>query len=107
VAAYTASEGRDLAAAEAALTAEVTVENAFGTSLARFPFPPAAAPTARALIQANHSRAQLAADQARSSTLTTLRSFGQRAAVASPAVRTDMKLTLKALDSRPTTNQEP
>ena len=54
-AAYTADEWRHLAPAEAALTAEVTVENALGTSLVRFPFPPAIAVPARALIMANQA----------------------------------------------------
>lgn len=107
VAAYTANERHHLAAAEAALTAEVTSENAFGTNLARFPFPPTIAPIAKALIQANHARAKLTAEQARSSSLTQLRSFNDRVKVASAAVQTEMKLIRKALDSRPTANQEP
>jgi hypothetical protein len=107
VAAYTANERHHLAAAEAALTAEVTSENAFGTSLARFPFPPAIAPMAKALIQANRARAKLTAEQARSSSLTRLWSFNDRIKVASAAVQTEMTLIRKDLDSRPTANQEP
>jgi hypothetical protein len=107
VAAYTGNERHHLAAAEAALTAEVTSENAFGASLARFPFPPAVAPIAKALIQANQARAKLTAEQARSSSLTQLRSFNERVKVASAAVQTEMKLTRRALDSPPTANQEP
>ena len=105
--AYTANERQHLAAAEGALTAEVTVEKAFDTSLARFPFPPGIAPVARALIQANRARARLTAEQARSSSLTRLRSFNDRVRVASTAVRTEMKLIREALDSRPTASQEP
>jgi hypothetical protein len=105
--AYTANERHHLAAAEAALTAEVTVEQAFDASLARFPFPPAIAPVARALIQANRARAMLTAEQARSSSLTRLRSFNERVRAASTAVRTEMKLIREALDSRPTASQEP
>jgi hypothetical protein len=107
VAAYTANEGHHLAAAEAALTAEVTSENALDTSLARFPFPPAVAPTVKALIQADQARAKLTAEQARSSSLTQVRSFNDRVKVASAAVQTEMKLVRKALYTRPTANQEP
>jgi hypothetical protein len=107
VAAYNANEGHHLAAAEAALTAQVTVENGLDTSLARFPFPPATIAAARALIQANQARAKLTAEQARSSSLTQLRSFNDRVKVAGAAVQTEMKLTAQALDSRPTANQEP
>ena len=53
VAAYTASERHHLAAAEAALTAEVASEHAFDTSLAGIAFPPAIAPIAKALAQAD------------------------------------------------------
>jgi hypothetical protein len=107
MAAYAAGEGRALAAAEAALSAEVAVENAFDTSLARFPFPPAVAPIAKALIQADRARAALTAQQARAPSLTRMRSFNHRVTAADVAVRTEMKLTLKALESRPTASQEP
>ena len=107
MAAYTANERHHLAAAEAALTAEVTVEKAFGTSLARFPFPPAIAPMAKALIQANQARARLTAEQARSSSRSRLRSFNHRVKAAGRAVRTEMKIVRKALGSPPTASQEP
>lgn len=106
-AAYGANERRNLTAAEAALRAMVTVENGFGTSLARFPFPPAVAPMAKTLIQANQAGAKLIAEQARSSSLPQLRSFNHRVKAAGAAVQTDMKLLSKALESRPTPNQEP
>jgi hypothetical protein len=107
VAAYAASERHHLAAAEAALRAEVTSASAFGASLARFPFPPAIAPAAKVLVQAIRARVQLTAEQARSSSLAQLRSFNGRVNVASAAVQTEMKLIRTALDSRPTANQEP
>jgi hypothetical protein len=107
LAAYAANESHHLAAAESALMAEVMSENTFGTSLARFPFPPAIVPMAKALIQANHARAMLTARQARSSSLTRLRSFNRRVKRASAAVQTQMNLILKALDSRPAATQEP
>jgi hypothetical protein len=101
VAAYTASEGDNLAAAEAALTAEVTSEQAFDTNLAGIEFPPAIVPIAEALVRADQARAKLTAEQARSSTLTQLRSFNSRVQVASTAVATEMKLILNALHSPP------
>jgi hypothetical protein len=107
VAAYTANERRHLVAAKAALSAEVTLEDALDTRLGHFPFPAAIAPVAKALIRANHARAKLTTEQARSSTLTQLRSFNGRVKVASVAVRTEMKLLRTALDSRPTASQEP
>jgi hypothetical protein len=101
MAAYTASEGDNLAAAEAALTLEVTSERALDRSLAGFTFPPTIAPIAKALVRANEARAKLTAKQARSSSLARLRSFDQRVQVACAAVHTEMKLIRKALDSPP------
>jgi hypothetical protein len=107
VSAYTASERHHLGAAEAALAAEVTSEKAFDASLARFPFSPAVAPTAKALIRANQALARLTAEQARSSSLTRLRSFNARVKAARAAVQTEMRLTRRAVEARPTVNQEP
>jgi hypothetical protein len=107
LAAYTANEGRHLAAAEAALTAEVAVEHAFDTTLARFPFPPAIAPEAEALIRADQARARLTAEQARCSSLTRMRSFNRQVKVASAAVRAELKLIGKELGSPPAASQEP
>jgi hypothetical protein len=101
MAAYTASEKHNLAEAEAALTAEVISERAFDTSLAAITFPPAIAPIAKALVRANQARAGLTAQQARSSSLTQLRSFNRRVQVAGAAVQTEMTLIGKALDSPP------
>jgi len=106
-AAYTASERRHLAAAEAALAAEVTSGRALATRLANFPFPPAVAPTASALVQAIRATTNLTAEQARSPSLLQLRSFNPRVAAASAAVRADLNLTIKALDKPPTVSQEP
>jgi hypothetical protein len=100
-AAYTANERHHLAAAEAALTAEVTAENAFDTSLAGIKFPPSIAPIAKALIRADQARAKLIAEQARSSFLTEMRSFDQRIQLASAAVQAEMQLILRAVDSPP------
>jgi hypothetical protein len=106
-AAYTASERRHLAAAESALTAIVASEHALDSKLANFPFPPGAAPTASALVQADQALATLTAEQARSSSLTQLRSFNARVGVASTAVQTEMNLLRKTLGTRPTASQEP
>jgi hypothetical protein len=97
-AAYTASERDNLAAAKAALAAEVASEHALGAHLAAIRFPPAIAPTASALAQANQARARLTAEQARSSSLTRLRSFNHRVQAASAAVQNEMKLVGEALD---------
>jgi hypothetical protein len=107
VAAYTANEEDNLPAAEAALTVAVTSEKAFGASLAQFPFPPAVAPMAIALIQDNHFRAQLTAEQARSSSLTQLQSFDDRVSGANAAVQNEIRVIRKALHVRPTASQEP
>jgi hypothetical protein len=101
VAAYTANERSDLAAAEAALTAEVTTEQAFDTSVASFPFPPPITAMAKTLVGDNQALAKLTAEQARSSSLTQLRSFNHRVQVASAAAQAEMKLILKALHPPP------
>jgi hypothetical protein len=130
--AYTANEneGDNLAAAEAALTAEVSTERALDSSLAAVTFTPQHRATADtlltvatsqgnpvpsasilftpqitvivdALVRADQARAKLTAEQARSSSLTQLRSFNHQVQVASAAVQTEMNLIHKALDSPP------
>jgi len=54
-----------------------------------------------ALIRANQALASLTAEQARSSTLTQLRSFNYRVQSESTAVQSKMTLILKALHSPP------
>ena len=98
-AAYLANEGDHLAVAEAALAAEVAAERALGRSLAAFPFPPGIAPVAKGLIQANQARITLTAEQARSTSLTKLRSFNHQVQVADAAVATQMKLVTAAVDA--------
>jgi hypothetical protein len=97
--AYAANEGGHLAVAEAALTAEAAAERALGRSLAAFPFPPAIAPIAKGLIQANQARATLTAEQARSSSLTRLRSFNHQVQLADAAFETETKLVAAAVDA--------
>lgn len=99
VAAYRANERRNLAAAQSALMAEVTSEQAFDTSLARITFPPPVAAIARALIRANEARATLTVKQAGSTSLIKLRSFDRRVDVAGVAVQKDIKLIRTALSS--------
>jgi len=96
-AAYTANEGKNLAVAQAVLTAEVTTERAFDTSLAGITFPPAITPIAKALFQADQARANLTAQQAQSSSLTQMRSFNHRVQAASATVQTELTLLGKAL----------
>ncbi len=107
VADYTADEMHNLTAGEAALRAEVTLENGFDTSLSRFPFPPFVAPIAKMLIRDIQAEAKLTAQQARSSSLTQLRSFSHRVDIAGTAVRTELALVAKALSAPVTPNEEP
>jgi hypothetical protein len=107
VADYTVSQRRSLARAKSALTAEVTTAKAFDTSLTQFPFPPVVAPSAKTLIQAIQARITLTAEQARSSSLTQLRSFNARIDASGATIQADMKLVRTALFTRPTVNQEP
>lgn len=107
VADYTVGERHNLAIAETALGAEVTLENGFDTSLSRFPFPPSVAPIARMLIRDIQAEAKLTAQQARSSSLTQLRSFNHRVDIAGAAVRTELTLVAKAVSAPVTPNEEP
>jgi hypothetical protein len=125
-AAYQASERQDLAAAEAALSAEVAAEQTLDNNLAAMaftpqnqarslrlitgaemignPVPPAAVTftpqqttIANALLRADQALASLTAQQARSTTLTQLRSFNPKTAAAGAAVQTQMNLLRKAV----------
>ena len=98
-AAYAASEEDNLAVAEAALTAEVTSERALVAKLGALALPPAMRPLAKALISANQARATLTAEQARSSSLSRMRSFNHRVQLAAATVETDMKLLQAAIDT--------
>jgi len=125
-AAYRANEGHNLAAAEAALTAEMTTEQALGNGLEAVAFTPQNRATANtlitnaaafgnpvpmaavtftpqitavadALIRALQALATLTARQARSSTLTQLRSFNSRVMVATVDAQTELKLLHNAV----------
>jgi hypothetical protein len=128
VVAYTANEGDNLAAAEAALTAEVGTEQALDNSLAAVTFTPqnrattlglltsaasngTAVPMAAvtftpqitvvadALVQADQALVKLTAGQAKSSSLGRLRSFNGRVKVANASVAKEMKLLHTAVES--------
>lgn len=101
MAAYTATERRHLAAAEAALSAEATTQTTFDASLAAIKFPPAITPVARTLILAGQARVALLDEQAKASSLTRLRSFNHRAQAASATVQKDMELVRAAIATRP------
>jgi hypothetical protein len=101
MAAYVSDEKRHLDAAEAALTAEATSERAFDTNLAGVQLPPSIAPVAQTLIQNDQALANLVAEQARSRSLTQLRSFNHRVQLANAAVQKEMKLLLKDIEAPP------
>jgi hypothetical protein len=135
-AAYAADEGHNLAAAEAALTAEVATEQTLDNSMAAVAFTPGNKVTAVALIQTatsdgtpvpsasilftpqmtvmgnvlvqdDQTLEKLTGEQARSSSLIQLRSFNSRVAAAALAVQTELKLLRKAASTPPTVSQEP
>jgi hypothetical protein len=101
VAAYSANEAHNLAAARAALTAEETSDAAFGRALAGIPFPPAVAPLARELARDNQARTKLVAAQARSTSLARLRSYDRQVQAANAAVEAQMQVVLKAVQKPP------
>jgi hypothetical protein len=107
VADYTASEMHNLIAAEAALKAEVTLENGFVASLAGIPFSPLVAPTANTLIRDIKAQAKLTALQAQSSSLSQMRSFNGRVGAASATVRAELGLVSKAVKTPVTPSEEP
>jgi hypothetical protein len=97
VAGYNASEMHSVAAARAALTAEVVSENSLDTGLAAITFPPAMTPIASGLMRDDVALAKLTAEQARSTSLTRMRSFNRRVQAASATVQAEMKLIHKDL----------
>ena len=133
-AAYRANEGHNLVAAEAALTAEVTAEQALDNSLAAAAFTPQnraraitlitnamsfgnpvplAAITftpqmtviADALVRDIQALAKLTAEQARSSSLRQLRSFNPSVDVATAAAQSELNLLRTAVAVPPTASQ--
>jgi hypothetical protein len=134
--AYRTDDRRHLAAAEAALTSEVATEQALDNSLAAVAYSPqnwanainlitlnfdAGNPTpsaailltpqttamADALMRDNQALAKLTAEQAKSTSLTQLRSFNTRVDAANATVLAEINAIHKALEVPPTAAQEP
>jgi hypothetical protein len=136
MAAYNVNEGHHLAAAEAALTSEVATEQALDNSLTAIAYTsqnyanainlitvafdsggntpgaailltPQATAIANVAMRDNQALAKLTAQQAKSTTLTQLRSFNTRVAAANATVQAEMKLIGKTLAAPITAAQEP
>jgi hypothetical protein len=134
--AYRTNERHHLAAAEAALTSEVATEQALNNSLAAVAYTsqnygnainlitlafdagnatpsaailltPQTTVMADALMRANQALAKLTAEQAKSTTLTQLRSFNDRVDAANAPVLAEINAIHKALEVPPTAAQEP
>jgi hypothetical protein len=134
--AFAADQRHNLAGAEASLTAEVATEQSLDNSLLAVGYSAQSEATARALIQTATSNGtsiptasvlftpqmtamtntlvkddqtleKLTAEQAKSSSLTQLRSFNAQVAVATVAVQTELKLLKEAAEVRPTVSEEP
>ena len=136
MAAYNVNERRHLAAAEAALTSEVATERALDSSLTAVTYTsqnyanainlitiafvngtntpgaallltPQATAVANAAIRDNQALATLTAQQARSTSLTQLRSFNPRVEADTARVEAEMKLVGKTLAAPISASQEP
>jgi hypothetical protein len=136
MAAYNVNERHHLAAAEAALLSEVATEQALDNSLAAVAYTPQnyanaialittafdsggstpgaaillspqATVIANAAVRDNQALAKLTAQQARSTSLTQLRSFNTRVGADTVAVQAEMKLIGKTLVAPITAAQEP
>jgi hypothetical protein len=135
-AAYDASERRNLAAAETALTAEVATEQSLDQKLtavmytpqnkaasinlitnatsfgqpvpsAAIIFTPPATVIVQAMIRADQTLIDLTGEQARSSSLGQLRSFNARVQAATVAVQSQLRLIRAALAAQPSASEEP
>lgn len=94
-------ERHHLAAAESELRAEVAAERWFDLRLTKIPFPAQIAAIARALVRANQSRIALTDREARSASITELRSFSSRHRAADAAVEAQVTLIRRALGLAP------
>ena len=94
---FTRHERFDIAAAEAALRAEVATEHPFDRLLSKIAFPPRIAATARALVEANQRRMALTGLQARSPSVARLLSFTSRHRAADAAVEAQVRIIRQAL----------
>jgi hypothetical protein len=136
MAAYNVNEKHHLAAAEAALTSEVATEQALDNSLTAIAYTPQnyanainlitiafdsggntpgaaillspqATAIANAAVRDNQALATLTAEQARSTSITQLRSFNTRVEADTATVQAEMKLIAKSLAAPITAAQEP
>jgi hypothetical protein len=97
ITAFTASERSDLAAASAALKAEVATSTQFDRQLAAVKFPAAVEAIAKDLIQANQARGRILARQARAKTLAAMQALDARSAAAGAAAEVQVKRMRVAL----------
>lgn len=98
---YTDNERDDLAAAVVDLRAQVRTERWFDQHLLKIPFPQRIDALARALVLANQGRIALTDQQARSASLTALRSADALRRAADASVEAQVKLLRRALDLPP------
>lgn len=106
-AAYNAAEFQNLAAAKLAVTSELATARSLGATLAKFPFPPAVAAPASALMQANLATIKVMGEQANASSLVQMRSFNAQILADGAAIQKDVSQVHAALFTRPTAAQEP
>jgi hypothetical protein len=99
--AYSSSEHSHLAAAQAALTAQVQVEQQLATRLAAIKVPASMAPQLTAVIQADQARAKLTATQAHASSLGAMRSLDRQVKQATAAMVAQVQLMQQAVNSPP------
>jgi hypothetical protein len=95
--AFTAAERNNLAAARAALKAEVATASQFDRQLAAIKFPAAVEPVARDVIQANQALGRVTARQARARTLAAMQALDARRTAAQAAVEAQVKRLRVAL----------
>jgi hypothetical protein len=95
--ALTAGERNNLAAARAALKAEVATASQFDRQLAGIKFPAAVEPIVRDVIQANQALGRVTARQARARTLAAMRALDARRTAAQTAVEAQVRRLRVAL----------
>lgn len=101
VAAFTADERDNLAAARADLRAEVATAARFDRQLAAIKFPVAVEAVARDLIRANQARGRVIARQARAKTLVAMQALNARQQAAGTAVEAQVTRIRQALHLPP------
>lgn len=91
----------DLAAATADLRSEAVTEDWFDQRVSQIPFPPAIAAMVTALVRVNQSRIELTRREARSATITQLRTYLPRHRRADAAVEAEVRQLRAALHLPP------